>query len=196
MLPLLYVIRHGQTEWNAEERLQGQADTDINAVGQVQADRNGIRLADLLNHDADGFDFVASPLRRTRETMERVRAGLSLPREGYRTDPRLMELNFGDWQGFTYAELEAANPGCTSGRSEDKWGFVPPGDAAESYETLAERVKPWLEEVNTPTVCVTHGGVIRSLLYLTGHASSDEAAALAIPQDRILRFENGTAEWL
>ena len=196
MLPLLYIIRHGQTAWNVEERLQGQADTDINAVGQVQADRNGIRLADLLNHDADGFDFVASPLRRTRETMERVRAGLGLPREGYRTDPRLMELNFGDWQGFTYAELEAAEPGCTAGRSSDKWGFVPPGEAAESYEALAERVKPWLEEVEGPTVCVTHGGVIRSLLYLTGHASSGEAAALAIPQDRILRFDNGAVDWL
>ncbi|WP_292899786.1 MULTISPECIES: histidine phosphatase family protein [unclassified Nitratireductor] len=195
MLPLLYVIRHGQTAWNAEERLQGQADTDINAVGQVQADRNGIRLADLLNHDAGGFDFVASPLRRTRETMERVRAGLGLPREGYRTDARLMELNFGDWQGFTYAELEAANPGCTAGRSEDKWGFVPPGDAAESYEKLAERIKPWLDEVREPTICVTHGGVIRSLLYLTGNASSDEAAALAIPQDKILRFQSGSADW-
>ncbi|WP_367715512.1 histidine phosphatase family protein [Nitratireductor sp. GISD-1A_MAKvit] len=196
MLPRLFIIRHGQTAWNAEERLQGQADTDINAVGQVQADRNGIRLADLLDHDASGFDFVASPLRRTRETMERVRAGLGLPREGYRTDPRLMELNFGDWQGYTYAELEAAKPGCTAGRSQNKWSFLPPGEAAESYETLAERIKPWLEEVRTPTICVTHGGVIRSLLYLTGHASSDEAAALAIPQDKILRFENGSADWL
>ncbi|CAN0653572.1 histidine phosphatase family protein [Nitratireductor aquimarinus] len=196
MLPTLYIIRHGQTAWNAEERLQGQADTDINAVGQVQADRNGIRLADLLDHNADGFDFVASPLRRTRETMERVRAGLGLPREAYRTDPRLMELNFGDWQGFTYAELEAENPGCTAARSNDKWGFVPPGDNAESYEKLAKRIKPWLGEVKGPTVCVTHGGVIRSLLYLLGHASSDEAATLTIPQDRILRFESGSADWL
>ncbi|MCR4266727.1 histidine phosphatase family protein [Nitratireductor sp. ZSWI3] len=195
MLPLLYIVRHGQTDWNVEERLQGQADTDINAVGRRQADANGRRMAELIA-DAAVFDFVASPLRRTRETMERVRAGMGLPRQGYRTDDRLMELHFGDWQGFTYAELEAANPGCTQARSRNKWRFVPPGAQAESYEMLAARVKPWFEGASRPTVCVTHGGVIRSFLFQVGQLSADEAASLSIPQDKVLRFRHGKAEWL
>lgn len=195
MLPLLYIIRHGQTDWNAEERLQGRADKDINAVGRAQADRNGERLAELLG-DASGFDFVCSPLRRTRETMERVRAGMGLDPAGYRTDPRLMELHFGDWQGLTYKELEAATPGSTAARSTDKWRFVPPGGEAESYEMLAVRVKTWLDEVRQPTVCVTHGGVMRALLYLNGVVSSDEASGHEIPQDRFLRLGDGRAEWL
>lgn len=191
----IYVIRHGQTDWNVEERLQGQADTDINDVGRGQADANGARLAGLLD-DLPAYDFVCSPLRRTRETMERVRLQLGLPRAGYRTDPRLKEIHFGAWQGFTYEELEAAAPGTTAPRARDKWGFVPPGKAAESYAMLAQRVKPWLEERAGPTVCVTHGGVIRALFYLTGNAGSDEAAAMRIPQDRILRLRAGAAEWL
>ena len=105
-LPLTYVVRHGQTEWNAEYRLQGQADTDITETGRKQADQNGRKLAGLID-DSHPFDFVASPMRRTRETMERIRVAMGLAPDGYRTDARLMELHFGDWQGFTFAELEA-----------------------------------------------------------------------------------------
>jgi len=65
MYPLVYIARHGQTEWNAEHRLQGQADTDINAFGREQATQNGRQLAQLIRNPAD-FDFVASPMRRTR----------------------------------------------------------------------------------------------------------------------------------
>ncbi|TIS74864.1 MAG: histidine phosphatase family protein, partial [Mesorhizobium sp.] len=60
MYPLVYIARHGQTQWNAEGRLQGQADTDINELGREQATQNGRRLADLIGNAAD-FDFVASP---------------------------------------------------------------------------------------------------------------------------------------
>ena len=105
MPPLIYFVRHGQTDWNAEFRLQGQADTDLNDLGRRQADQNGRVLAGLIAWP-EAFDFVASPMRRTRETMERLRAAMGLDPHGYRTDARLVEVNFGDWQGFTYEELE------------------------------------------------------------------------------------------
>ena len=107
MFPLVYFVRHGQTDWNAEHRLQGQADIDLNALGRAQADRNGRKLRELIA-DPQAFDFVASPLRRTRETMELVaRRDGTCRREDYRTDPRLVEVHFGDWQGHTFAELDA-----------------------------------------------------------------------------------------
>ena len=193
--PLLYIIRHGLTDWNVERRLQGQADTDINEVGRSQADRNGRRLAELIE-DPSAFDFVASPLRRTRETMERVRLAMGLPPEGYRTDPRLLEVHFGDWQGFTYAELEARQPGVTSARSRRKWNFVPPGAKAESYAMLTERVKPWLESIERPTVCVTHGGIIRVVFHLVAGWPPARAAAMDVRQDRILRVGDGQVEWV
>lgn len=195
MFPLVYFVRHGQTSWNAEYRLQGQADTDLTDFGRRQADRNGHRLSQLIDSPAD-FDFVASPLRRTRETMERVRAAMALPPDGYRTDPCLMEIHFGDWQGYTFAELEARAPGSTEARQLDKWRFVPPGAGAESYAMLLDRIRPWFEALDRPTVCVTHGGVMRTLFRMVENLPESDAAALEIVQDRVLRLENARLEWL
>jgi broad specificity phosphatase PhoE len=193
--PLLYFIRHGQTDWNAEHRLQGQRDNELNEVGRGQANANGEALARLIG-DGAGFDFVASPLSRTRETMERVRNSMGLPATGYSTDKRLVEINFGDWQGFTYPELEARYPNFSKRRDSAKWTIVPPGDGAESYVMLTARVRPWLENLKGPTVCVAHGGIARAIFYLAGGMRDAEAAQLLIPQDQILRVQDGRLEWL
>lgn len=192
---LVYFVRHGQTDWNAENRLQGQAETDINALGREQATQNG-RTLDALIADPSGFDFVASPLRRTRETMERIRSAMKLDPFAYRTDARLAELNFGDWQGFTYDELELREPGSKARRALDKWNFRPPGDAAESYEMLKDRFLPWLAEVRSPTVCVTHGGIFRVLFRMIGDLTQKKAAVMPVPQDHVLKLENDTLTWI
>jgi probable phosphoglycerate mutase len=195
MRPLIYLVRHGQTAWNIEGRFQGQAENDINELGRRQADRNGARLRELIERPSD-FDFVASPMRRTRETMERLRKAMGLPAEDYRTDDRLVEVHFGDWQGHTVTELEAARPGSTAARSGDKWHFVPPGEGAESYQMLLERVRPWFEEIDRPTVCVTHGGVMRTVFRMLTDIPPRRVASLEIFQDKVLRLEDGALEWL
>ncbi|MBZ9727457.1 histidine phosphatase family protein [Mesorhizobium sp. CO1-1-11] len=195
MYPLVYIVRHGQTAWNAEFRLQGQADTDLNALGREQASANGHRLAELVGAPQE-FDFVASPMRRTRETMERIRAAMRLDPLAYRTDIRLIEVNFGNWQSFTFAELERQSPGASRSRALDKWNFQPPGEGAESYQMLLERVKPWFDELRGQTICVTHGGVMRTLFRFVLDMPEDEAANLEIPQDRVLKLEGRSLEWL
>ncbi|MER8635800.1 histidine phosphatase family protein [Mesorhizobium sp. M1365] len=195
MYPLVYIVRHGQTAWNAEARLQGQADTDLNELGREQASRNGRRLAELIDKPED-FDFVASPMRRTRETMERLRAAMKLDPHAYRTEPLLVELSFGDWQGFTFAELEANNPGSTRRRRLDKWNFQPPGEGAESYQMLLERVKPWVDALDRQTVCVTHGGIMRVMFRLVLGMSEQDAVSMEVPQDRVLRLDGRRLEWL
>jgi len=192
---LLYIVRHGQTDWNAEQRLQGQAEVDLNEVGRTQIERNAKLLASLISTPSD-FDFVSSPLRRTRATMERIRQEFGLPAEGYATDVRLMELHFGDWQGHTYAELEQLRPGSTLERHEQKWTFVPPGAQAESYQMLADRVAEWLADVRQPTICTTHGGVIRVLFHLIGKMPTGDAVNMPVPQDLVLRVTGGRLEWL
>jgi probable phosphoglycerate mutase len=195
MSPFVYFVRHGQTDWNIEGRLQGQADTDITELGRSQADRNGRILAELIA-DPDSFDFVASPMRRTRETMERIRTAMGLDPRLYRTDPRLIEVHFGDWQGHTFVELEARQPGSTVARSKDKWGFVPPGAKGESYQMLLERFRPWFEALERPTVCVTHGGIIRAVFRMVEDMPPRQAARLEVPQDRVLRLSGGRLDWL
>ena len=107
--PLFYFMRHGETDWNVQGRLQGQHDIPLNAVGYGQASTCGEIMRDLLERDGrdpQTFDYVASPLMRARKTMELVRAGLGLDVADYRTDARLAELSFGRWEGLTFAELK------------------------------------------------------------------------------------------
>lgn len=194
---LIYMIRHGQTDWNAEGRLQGQKDIPLNALGRSQATRNGERLREMIGA-AEGFTFVASPLSRTRETMELLRGAMGLAPKAYQTDARLMELSFGDWEGHTLKEISRMSPDRKLARAREKWSFIPPGEAAESYEILCWRIGAWLQSVDGPTVCISHGGVIRSLFRLIGNLAEDDAATAPTPQDRILRIDtdHSRMEWL
>lgn len=193
--PVIYFIRHGETAWNRTQRVQGQMDIGITDTGRAQADRNGDFLKQMLGR-AENYDFVASPLSRTRETMERIRKRMGLEPQDYKTDPRLMEVCFGDWEGLLMEDIAKVQQELISQRGQNKWNFVPPGEGAESYEMLSERFGSWLDTVTNKTICVTHGGCIRTLFYLYGDMSGHDASMLVIPQDRVLRFENDKLEWL
>lgn len=186
---LLYVIRHGQTDWNAEGRFQGQTDIPLNNTGRTQAAQNGELLASVLGDSVNHYDFVASPLGRTRETMELLRGRMQLVPHDYQTDERLKEICFGDWEGNTTAELKKLFPDRVKERSRAKWDFLAPGDHAESYEILSWRTGAWLASLKRPTVAVTHGGVIRSFFRLIGNTDGNEACGMNIPQDRVLKID-------
>ena len=193
--PRIYFSRHGETLWNAEQRVQGQFDTDLSGKGRGQADGNGLILKDIIP-DPQNYDFVASPLRRTRETMERIRAGMGLDPSRYRLEPQLLEVHFGDWQGFTIQEISMMSPELLDARHKDKWNFLPPGKRAESYALLAVRIEKWLKTVSRRTVCVTHGGVIRVLFHIVNGMAAKDAAEVEIVQDRVLKMERGELGWV
>lgn len=192
--PLIWFSRHGETAWNAEGRVQGQYDTDLNALGKVQANANGIKLKSLIS-EPDQFDFVSSPLKRTRDTMQRIRNQMGLAPLDYSLEDRLKEVHFGDWQGFTLDEISLVSPLLLEERSRDKWNFLPPGSDAESYEILCKRFTQWLSVVEKPTVCVTHGGIVRCLFHLMKNMDGEMASRLSVPQDQVLRLENGELKW-
>jgi broad specificity phosphatase PhoE len=191
--PVLYYIRHGETDWNVEGRLQGQCDIPINAKGRTQADLCGGILRDLLARDAinpASLDFVSSPLGRTRETMDRLRAVLQLDPATYRTDPRLIEVSFGQWEGFTLAELGARFPDAIAARERDKWNFTPPD--AESYAATSRRMREWYDTLTRDTVAVAHGGTFRGLLVQLGLASEQEAPFLDVAQGVVYVIQQGS----
>ena len=98
----LYFVRHGETDWNRDGRLQGQRDVELNAAGRRQAAACGTILGDLLRgigRQPDEFAFVSSPLSRALETMALMRRMLGLDPASVQIDPRLKELSFGDWEG-------------------------------------------------------------------------------------------------
>jgi probable phosphoglycerate mutase len=174
-VPTLYYIRHGETDWNVEGRLQGRHDVPLNARGRDQAAHCGAVLRDLFVREgrtASDLDYVSSPLGRATQTIEGVRAALELDPSGYRVDVRLAEIAFGDWEGFTIAELRSRDPQRLAMREHDKYRFVPPG--GESYEMVACRMADWYASLTGDTVAVAHGGTMRALI---GHLGIVPAAA-------------------
>jgi probable phosphoglycerate mutase len=190
--PTIYFIRHGETDWNVEGRLQGQQDIPLNGRGRVQADEAGRRLRGLVERVED-LDYVASPMTRTRETMDLLRTAIGLYPTGYRLDARLVELTFGAWEGMTWKEVRKAEPQLAAQRERDKWGYAPPG--GESYAMLADRVRPILDDLSRETVIVAHGGVARAFLAVACGVSTRHAAGIDIWQGKVLVIEGRKHSW-
>jgi broad specificity phosphatase PhoE len=190
--PTLYFARHGQTDWNAERRLQGQHDIPLNSLGRAQAAQCGVILRGMFARDgvnAAGLDYVSSPLGRARDTMELMRTGLGLPPQDYRIDPRLLEMSFGRWEGHTFAELKNREAAGLAEREKNKWDFVMPG--GESYEQLVVRVRDWYESVERDTVVAAHGGVCRALIAHLGIEPKETASLGEIGQGCLYVFAAG-----
>jgi broad specificity phosphatase PhoE len=142
----IFLARHGETDWNAEERWQGHADTALNERGREQARTLARRLAGV------PFDAVyASDLQRARETAEIVAEGLGLP---VRLEPELREIDVGSWQGLTNSEVLTRFPGVDR----------PDG---ESLEAFRERVLRALDAISARhggnVLVVAHGGCARTV---------------------------------
>src|SRR5436309_14396987 len=106
-VPTIYYIRHGETEWNAEGKLQGTRDILLNDLGRKQAAKAGAILDRLFERDGRSgaaLELVASPLCRARSTMELVPGALMLAPVGYALDDRLREIGYGDWEGPALAQ--------------------------------------------------------------------------------------------
>lgn len=193
--PVIYYVRHGLTDWNVQQRLQGRHDIPLNAVGCAQAARCGEIMCDLLDRAgrmASDLDYVASPLLRARTTMEIVRARLGLDADGFATDRRLAEIDFGDWEGLTYAEIMARDGDVVAQREADKWGFLPPG--GESYAQLTLRLSDWHRTVVRDTFVAAHGGTGRALVAHLGIAEAEQATHFPIDQGVVYVLAQGRLE--
>lgn len=190
MTRTLYYLRHGETDWNVEGRLQGGRDIPLNALGRKQAVHCGEILRDLFAREsinATDFVFVCSPLGRARETMELARAELALPPQDYRIDERLTEISFGEWEGYTLAELRNRDPQRTAAREHDKWRFIAPG--GESYEQMSWRMRDWYESLTRDAVVTAHGGTARGLMAHLGIAKPAAAPLVDIAQGVVYVFK-------
>jgi len=189
------MLRHGETAWNTERRMQGSKNSDLTPRGRVQALAMGRTLKAELEREPGPTIFLRSPLGRTRETSEIVGRELGIASAEWREDIRLAELSYGTWEGFSWAEIEIDHPTALADWRADPHGYCPPG--GETHIDLRRRCEAVLTEIatsGTRTVVVSHGvsgAVVRGL-----NLGLDARAMFVLekPQDAFFRLLAGQEE--
>ena len=191
----IYVVRHGETEWNAAGRRQGRSDSPLTLRGRAQAVAVARALAPLLA-EVECVSIECSPLGRARVTARILCRELQLPEHALVQAPLLAELDQGEWEGLTGVEIEARFPGMREARARDKWSFAMPG--GESYADAHARSCRWLAARKTgeTVVAVTHEMLSRTLRGAYAGQEPSQMLALAHPHDRIFRLSGGACEEL
>jgi broad specificity phosphatase PhoE len=188
----LLLIRHGETQWNAERRYQGQLDSPLTERGIAQAHAIARRLAEI--HEFDSAPVVASPLGRARQTAKIICANRKST--SFETDDRLGEVTLGSWDGLCRNEIEARSPGIFETHGPYEWYFH--SADGERYDAFQARLSAFLEDAlaRPKLIIVAHGVVSRVLRGLYAGMPREVALSLPVPQDGIFRLSHGQVETL
>lgn len=183
----LYLVRHGETEWNAASRFQGKLDSPLTANGVAQAEACGRRLAAI----AEQIDAVfASPLGRTRQTTAIITRFGGYPEPQW--DDRIAEVSIGSWNGLTHVDIDAQWPGQLDGTTAFDWYFRSPD--GESYDAAVARATAWLNALQGVTLAVSHGLIGRIIRGAYLGLTREETLCLPVPQDVIWHLADGKIE--
>ncbi len=182
---MIYLLRHGQTEFNLSGRYQGRSDSPLTDLGRRQAAAFGQRLAEHANPRA----IWTSPLPRAAGTARLLSA--ALPAVPVLKDPRLQEVSLGLWDGMTRDEIAEGWPGVRRRHPPRQWMFHAP--EGERLESLLDRLGAVLADATAAqdVVLVSHGITGRLIRGLHAGLPLAKALELEARQDVIWRLEPG-----
>jgi probable phosphoglycerate mutase len=184
---MIVLLRHGETYWNREGRIQGRTESDLTPLGERQATAMAGLVADLIRLDGGPFRLVASPIGRARRTAALVAEATGLAVE---LDERLAEIGCGEWEGRLRSEIAHIHPEVFRTR---EWFFGAPG--GETFEDVTARASAWLADLEPEparrVIVVSHG--VWGRLLRGVYAGLDRQATLDqdVPQDAVYRLQNG-----
>ena len=188
-LPELFILRHGETEWNRARRWQGVLDSPLTEKGRAQAVAMGEMLREA-GVTATSHQILSSPQGRALETARLALAPLGAE---IRPDPLLREISVGDWAGLTADEIDARWPGPEDEGFLDRYARAPGG---EPFDQLWERVGAVLAGLAGPTVIVTHGITSRFLRTRAMGLTLSDLDELPGGQGVIFRIHQGTHDMI
>lgn len=183
--PRVFLIRHGETEFNRVGRYQGQSDSSLTSLGIRQARRNGKMLASLVDR-SQAWRIVASPLGRTLHTAQLVSTEIGFDASQIELDERIQEIGFGWWEGLDRQSIEAREPGAWERRCSDHWNYAVQG--GESMADVALRVATWLQELEGNVIAVSHGTTGRIIRGLYLGLTREQTLQLDQPQDIVFEL--------
>ena len=184
---MILLLRHGETFWNREGRIQGHMESDLTPLGLRQAVVMARLVADLVRADGGAFTLTASPIGRALRTAGKVSEAVDLP---VQTDDRLKEIGCGGWEGQLRADIAQHHPEMFETR---EWFFGAPD--GETFEDVTARAADWLgslaPEPERRVIAVSHG--VWGRLLRGVYAGLDRQATLDqdVPQDAVYRLQNG-----
>ncbi len=186
----VYFIRHGQTQFNRDKRLQGWRDSPLTDQGREHARHVAGALTPFGIRSA-----LVSPLGRAMETAEIIRSELNLSLEPF---PALREVSFGDFEGNTLPELDEKFPGQWRARTADKWGFCPPG--GEANKDAVPRAREVVQRIEAypgpePLLIVAHFAINRLVFSLLAGIESDDTVRIDVPHTVIYRAQKQNGAW-
>ena len=188
--PPIYFARHGETDWNRDQRIQGQIDTVLNDAGHQQSE---VLARGLKSHlgAPDGLQFFVSPLTRAKQTMGYIARAFDIAETRIGVEPSLSELSFGAWEGKYFRDLKSDPSYPREALARFAWR---PADG-ESYADGMERLRQWIGRIETPTVIVSHGAIGRCLIALVSDLTPAQTLAQPTPQGYFCRLKDGRIEW-
>jgi len=197
-VPTIILVRHGETRWNREGRVQGHGDSPLTPKGAAQARAYGLRLRQMLGAgilgDRREWRVVSSPLGRCAQTTGILCEVADLDFHSITFDDRLREVHTGEWSGLPKAELAARHPGILESDGLDHWVFRCPG--GESHQAVTSRLAEWLAGLapGDKVVAVSHGIAGRVLRGLYLGSDPDQAMRGDSPQDALFFMSEGCIE--
>lgn len=187
---MILLMRHGETFWNREGRIQGHTESDLTPLGERQARAMAGLVADLVRHEGGRFRLVSSPIGRARMIAAMVAEATGLPIE---IDARLAEICCGEGEGRLRSEIAHIHPEVFKTR---EWFFGAPG--GETFEDVSARASDWLgslpPESERRVIAVSHG--VWGRLARGVYAGLDRQATLDqdVPQDAVYRLRGGLVD--
>lgn len=153
MKPILYFCRHGQTEWNSVERMQGRLDSPLTELGKEQALRQGAILQSAIT-DWSCVDIIASPLGRVRHTVD---LALGQSDKDIRFDDRLMEIDVGELSGQSRETIVQTDPRFAQQGYDGFWSAYFATKTGETWDQFLDRITALADTIDRPTVVFAHG---------------------------------------
>jgi probable phosphoglycerate mutase len=192
---IIYLVRHGETEWNVARRLQGHLDSPLTATGIAQAQAVG-RLLRAEIAAGRTIQIEASHLGRARRTAEIVAAAVGVQAADVIATPLLAEHDLGAWSGLTIVERDNHFPTARADREVDKWNYLVPD--GESYATAHQRAERWFGSTRDGDVviAVTHEMFSRNLQGVYLSLPPEQMLARSHRQDVAYRLADGRIEEL
>ncbi len=189
MLPPLYVLRHGETEWNRDARMQGGLDSPLTPLGRAQSVAMG-RALRAAGVGEQTHDALCSPQGRARDTAVLALGALGIHA---RADERLREIAMGRWAGLARSDIALRWPGPEDEGLVDFYARAPGG---EGFAALWARVGAVLADIRRPTVIVTHGMTSRALRGRALGLSVDRIGDLPGGQGVVFEIRDGVSRAL